>query len=81
MSRAWSPRTPSSTPSSSDAFLDTAKFPKTGEGRGKLTGDLTLHGVTKPVILDVTSWRILPVAVTVLPTAQLPKAAFGSPMT
>jgi polyisoprenoid-binding protein YceI len=48
----------------SDAFFDTAKFPKatfkstaievTGEGRGKLTGDLTLHGVTKPVTLDVT---------------------------
>ncbi len=48
----------------SDAFFDVAKFPKatfkstaievTGEGRGKLTGDLTLHGVTKPVTLDVT---------------------------
>jgi polyisoprenoid-binding protein YceI len=48
----------------SDTFFDTAKFPKatfkstaievTGEGRGKLTGDLTLHGVTKPVTLDVT---------------------------
>ena len=46
-----------------DAFFDVAKFPKaafkstaievTGEGRGKLTGDLTLHGVTKPVTLDV----------------------------
>jgi len=48
----------------SDTFFDTAKFPKatfkstaievTGEGRGKLTGDLTLHGVTRPVTLDVT---------------------------
>jgi len=48
----------------SDAFFDVAKFPKatfnstnielTGEGTGKLTGDLTLHGVTKPVTLDVT---------------------------
>jgi polyisoprenoid-binding protein YceI len=48
----------------SETFFDTAKFPKatfkstaieiTGEGRGKLTGDLTLHGVTKPVTLDVT---------------------------
>jgi polyisoprenoid-binding protein YceI len=48
----------------SDTFFDTAKFPKatfkstaievTGQGRGKLTGDLTLHGVTKPVTLDVT---------------------------
>ena len=48
----------------SDAFFDVAKFPEatfkstnievTGEGTGKLTGDLTLHGVTKPVTLDVT---------------------------
>ncbi len=45
-------------------FLDTAKFPtltfkstkveKAGEG-WKLTGDLTLHGVTKPVVLDVSN--------------------------
>ena len=45
-------------------FLDTAKFPtltfkstkveKAGAG-WKLTGDLTLHGVTKPVVLDVTN--------------------------
>jgi polyisoprenoid-binding protein YceI len=48
----------------SDAFFDVAKFPTatfkstaievTGDGRGKLTGDFTLHGVTKPVTLDVT---------------------------
>jgi polyisoprenoid-binding protein YceI len=47
----------------SDAFFDTAKFPTatfkstaiemTGADTGKLTGDLTLHGVTKPVTLDV----------------------------
>lgn len=45
-------------------FLDAAKFPtltfkstkveKAGGG-WKLTGDLTLHGVTKPVVLDVTN--------------------------
>ena len=45
-------------------FLDTAKFPtitfkstkveKAGDA-WKLTGDLTLHGVTKPVVLDVTN--------------------------
>ncbi|MBB6252725.1 YceI family protein [Nitrospirillum iridis] len=45
-------------------FLDTAQFPKatfkatkidvTGAGKGKITGDLTLHGVTKPVTLDAT---------------------------
>ena len=45
-------------------FLDTAKFPTAtfkstkveaaGEGKLKVTGDLTLHGVTKAVVLDVT---------------------------
>jgi polyisoprenoid-binding protein YceI len=45
-------------------FFDVAKFPtitfkstkveKAGEGL-KVTGDLTMHGVTKPVVLDVTS--------------------------
>ena len=44
-------------------FLDVANFPtmtfksksvsKAGEGRLKITGDLTLHGVTKEVVLDV----------------------------
>jgi polyisoprenoid-binding protein YceI len=47
----------------SPAFLDVDKFPtitfKTtkveaaGPGKWKVTGDLTLHGVTKPVVLDV----------------------------
>ncbi|AKF83324.1 Polyisoprenoid-binding protein YceI [Myxococcus fulvus] len=45
-------------------FFDTAKFPtitfkstkveKAGEGKLKVTGNLTMHGVTKPVVLDVT---------------------------
>lgn len=45
-------------------FLDAAKFPEmvfsstgvepTGERTAKVTGDFTLHGVTKPVTLDVT---------------------------
>lgn len=45
-------------------FFDTEKFPMatfnstkvdvTGKNTAKVTGDLTLHGVTKPVILDVT---------------------------
>jgi polyisoprenoid-binding protein YceI len=44
-------------------FFDVAKFPtmtfkskkieKTGDGKAKVTGDLTLHGVTKEVVLDV----------------------------
>ena len=45
-------------------FLDVAKFPTitfkstkiepAGDGKWKVTGDLTLHGVTKPVVLEVT---------------------------
>lgn len=48
----------------SDDFLDVAKFPEArfvstrfedqGDGKAVLTGDLTLHGVTKPVVIDVT---------------------------
>ena len=46
-------------------FLDVAKYPTitfkstkveaAGPGKWKVTGDLTLHGVTKPVVLDVES--------------------------
>ncbi|HWJ40034.1 MAG TPA: YceI family protein [Candidatus Limnocylindrales bacterium] len=49
----------------SPAFLDVDKFPTItfkstkveadGTGKWKVTGDLTLHGVTKPVVLDVES--------------------------
>ena len=45
-------------------FFDTAKYPtitfkstkveKAGDGKLKVTGDLTLRGVTKPVVLDVS---------------------------
>ena len=44
-------------------FFDVAKYPtitfkstkveKAGDGKLKVTGDLTMHGVTKPVVLDV----------------------------
>lgn len=47
----------------SSHFFDTAKFPqitfkstsvkKTGENTADVTGDLTMHGVTKPVVLKV----------------------------
>jgi polyisoprenoid-binding protein YceI len=47
----------------SDHFFDTAKYPtltfrstkveQSGPGKLKVSGDLTLHGVTKPVTLDV----------------------------
>ena len=46
-------------------FLDVAKYPTItfkstkveadGPGKWKMTGDLTLHGVTKPVVLEVES--------------------------
>ena len=49
----------------SPAFLDVAKFPTItfkstkveaeGPNKWKVTGDLTLHGVTKPVVLEVES--------------------------
>lgn len=49
-------------------FLDVAKFPnitfkstkveKAGEGKLKVTGDLSIHGVTKPAVLDVTVNKI-----------------------
>ena len=48
----------------SDHFFDVAKFPtitfqstkiwKTGEDSAKMTGNLTIHGVTKEVTFDVT---------------------------
>lgn len=48
----------------SEKFFDAAKYPeitfvstsieKTSDTTGKITGDLTFHGVTKPVTLDVT---------------------------
>lgn len=48
----------------SDKLFDVAKFPQAtfrstsvstqGSGRLKITGDLTLHGVTRPVVLDAT---------------------------
>jgi polyisoprenoid-binding protein YceI len=34
-------------------FVST-RFERTGESRGTLTGDLTIHGTTQPVTLDVT---------------------------
>jgi polyisoprenoid-binding protein YceI len=37
-----------------DATFESTKFERMDEKTGKVTGDLTVHGVTKPVILDVT---------------------------
>ena len=51
-------------------FLNVAEFPemtfkstaieKTGDKTGKVTGDLTLLGVTKPVAMDVTFNKVAP---------------------
>jgi polyisoprenoid-binding protein YceI len=48
----------------SEACLNVWKFPKilfsstkiekTGDNKGRMTGDLTMHGVTKPVTMEVT---------------------------
>ena len=37
-------------------FVSTA-YKQTGKDKGQLTGNLTLHGVTKPVTIDVTHMR------------------------
>ncbi len=37
-----------------EATFKSTQFEKTGEKTGKVSGDLTIHGVTKPVTLDVT---------------------------
>ena len=39
------------------SFISTA-IERTGEKTGKITGDLTLHGVTKPVTLEATFTRM-----------------------
>lgn len=50
----------------SDAFFDAAKFAtisfkstkieKAGDNKLKVTGDLTMHGVTKPITAEVRTW-------------------------
>jgi polyisoprenoid-binding protein YceI len=52
----------------SDSFFDVAKYPTatfvsdkievTGKNTGKIYGTLTLHGVSKPVVLDATMLKI-----------------------
>ncbi|QGZ63821.1 YceI family protein [Paraburkholderia acidisoli] len=59
-------------------MLDAARYPqirfvsthfeRTGEGRGTLTGDLTIHGVTQPVTLEVTLNGYAPNPLTKQPT-------------
>ncbi len=67
-------------------FFDAAKFPnitfkstkveKAGEGKLKVTGDLSIHGVTKPAVLDVTVNKIGE-----HPMAKKPAAGFDASIT
>jgi polyisoprenoid-binding protein YceI len=67
-------------------FFDTAQFPeatfkstevaKAGENQLKVTGDLTLHGVTRPVVLDVKVNKIGE-----HPMAKKPAAGFNATTT
>lgn len=58
-------------------------FERTGEGRGTLTGNLTIRGVTQPVTLDVTLNGYAPNPLTRQPTlgfaasGHFSRAAFG----
>ena len=68
---------------SSPDFFDVAKFPEAtfistkvtaaGKGKLKLLGDLTIHGVTKPVTFDVTVNNIA-----VHPMSKKPTAGFDA---
>ena len=68
---------------SSPDFFDAAQFPQAtfkstkvtaaGKGKLKLLGDLTIHGVTKPVTFDVTVNSIAP-----HPMRKAPSAGFDA---
>ncbi|UXI68917.1 YceI family protein [Tahibacter amnicola] len=70
----------------SDDFFDLAKFPtatfkstkveKAGDNKLKVTGDLTIHGVTKPAVLDVKINKIGD-----HPMAKKPAAGFDATTT
>jgi polyisoprenoid-binding protein YceI len=71
----------------SEDFFEVAKFPTAifrstkvergaGKDRLKVTGDLSLHGVTRPVTLDVTVLKVGP-----NPRTQLPTVGFEATTT
>lgn len=86
----------------SDAFFDVAKYPTltftstgitpAGTGKYKLNGNLTLHGVTKPVVFDMVYRGTITNPMSKLPAAGFKVtgtikrsdfafgSAFGSPM-
>ncbi|MGK2740071.1 YceI family protein [Tepidicaulis sp. LMO-SS28] len=61
------------------------KIERTGDSTAKVTGDLTLHGVTKPVTLDVTfnggwppnEWDPMGARIGFSATGTLSRSAFG----
>jgi polyisoprenoid-binding protein YceI len=53
--------------------FESTKIEKTGENTGRMTGDLTLLGVTKPVTLDVTFNKAAP-----NPMGQAPTVGFSA---
>jgi len=64
---------------SGEHFFETDKFPtiefrstkveSAGEGKLRVLGDLTIHGVTKPVVLDTTVNKVAPHPMTKKPAA------------
>jgi polyisoprenoid-binding protein YceI len=77
----------------SDQFFDADKYPRmhfvstavtrTGERTAKVAGDLTMHGVTRPIVLDVTFTGAGPNAFSKVPTigfsgeSQVNRSDFG----
>jgi polyisoprenoid-binding protein YceI len=67
-------------------FFDAAKFPSAtfkstkvataGDNKLKVSGDLTIHGVSKPVVLDVTVNKIAD-----NPMSKVPSAGFDASVT
>jgi len=68
-------------------FFDVEKFPtitfkskkstKAGDGNYKVTGDLTMHGVTKEVVLDVTGVKSANGRMGALATTKVNRKDFG----
>jgi polyisoprenoid-binding protein YceI len=68
-------------------FFDVAKYPtitfkskksqKAGAGAYKVTGDLTMHGVTKEVVLDVTGVKAAGTRMGALATTRVNRKDFG----
>jgi len=68
-------------------FFDVAKYPtitfkskksqKAGEGAYKVTGDLTIHGVTKEVVLDVSGMKAVGTRMGAVATTKVNRKDFG----